>query len=346
MKKRNSVSAWLFFFDYTCALEYGVDAAQLAATLDFPLEYLEDPEFQVSWEVSMRLYDDAVTISGDEFLLLKPVDVSTVSKGNLLWYYAFNAPTLLECAKRGEKYFKILTHAYQLESLVSGEELVIRIKPANPEILFSDRFCDSILAQWASIWDAFAGSALELKCVRTTVTDPLRLSQYEEYFQIPIEGGSINNDLVYDKSAANLSNAFGTSDENLDEIFRNLLEETIAKQNATTSFEKKLMTLLQSEIQNGTPTLENIAIKMRMSNRTLQRRFADLGTTYSELLNQYRHQLAATYLKEPGLNITETALMVGYSSISSFGSAFLKYHGISPTQYRKKYVRQNAAGKR
>jgi len=167
------------------------------------------------------------------------------------------------------------------------------------------------------------------------VTNPERLKKYEAYFQKPVEGGKDSNALVYEKSAAKLPNITKESDPNMDFFLSRLLEDAQASQKAITPFEKKLMELLQSELQNGTPALEEIAPKMGMSARTLQRRLGDLGYTFSQALQQHRLQLAATYLKEPHLNISDAALMVGYSSLTSFSAAFHKFHGVTPSKYKQ-----------
>ena len=338
MKSKYTVSSWLFLFAFKSAVAYGADAEKLSATLDFPLEELKEPDCHLPWDEYVRLFDDAVRIAGDEFLWFHSLDVSSITQNNISWYYSHNAPTLQECANRGNKYFELYTNSLSYEAFVQGDEFVTRFRTTSPLVTLSDLQSEWTLVQWFGIRKAFAGPALELQRVRTTVTNPKRLRKYEDYFQTPVIGGSEFDDLVYDKSAAELPNASGRSDPNLDDIFHNLLEEAIKTQNATTHFEKQLMALFQSELQNGSPTLEKVASNLGMSVRTLQRRITDLGYTYSQALDHHRHQLAASYLKQPELNITDVALMVGYSNINSFGAAFHKYHGITPTQHRKKFL--------
>jgi len=338
MLEKPAISAWLFGYAYTCAISYGADAEALANSLDFPVEELEDMDNQFSPDAYIQMFDAAVRLTGDEFLWLRPVDVPNVSRNNASWYYSFNAKTLEEAAIRGEKYFNLLATAIRLESIFKEDSFLFRIRTVSPKIRFSDFQNDWNLGIWESIWAQYAGPPLKLKMVRTPVTDPVRLRRYEEYFQIPVTGGAEFNDLVYDKSAAKLPNIAGGADPNLDILFTKLLDEATASQKLASPFEKKLMTLFREELPNGTPTLKQIASKMGIGTRTLQRRLEEMDYTFSQAMQNYRQQLATAYLKEPELNVTDVALMVGYSSLSAFGAAFKSFHGISPTEYRMKHL--------
>ena len=333
------ISSWLFHYAYTSAIAYGVDADALERTFDFPIDALLEADNQFSPDAYVRLFEDAARIAGDEYLWFKPVEISNVARNNANWYYGFNAGTLRESVARCEESFKLITNAFHLEGVFEGDDYVCRYKTLFPEVRFSKYQSDWNLFQWASIFRVFAGPALELKKIRTVVTDPERLRRYEEYFQIPIQGGGEFDDLIYDKSSADLSNAANVPDPNLDVFLKKLLEGALDSQDVTSPFERKLMGLFQTELQNGTPPLKQIASKMGMSDRTLQRRLAKQGYTFSQAVFLYRHRLAAEYLKQAQLNVSEVARMVGYASLGSFTKGFQKQHGLPPSAYRKKFMK-------
>jgi AraC-like DNA-binding protein len=71
-----------------------------------------------------------------------------------------------------------------------------------------------------------------------------------------------------------------------------------------------------------------------MSERTLVRRLAETGTSFSEILSQLRHELALKYLREPKLNLTQVAFLLGYSNQSAFSAAFKRTTGWPPREMR------------
>ena len=69
-----------------------------------------------------------------------------------------------------------------------------------------------------------------------------------------------------------------------------------------------------------------------MSVRTLQRRLADEGTTYSALLDRARHELAVRFIGEQRMPVKEATFVLGFSrSRRIFSRAFKRWTGVSPT---------------
>jgi AraC-like DNA-binding protein len=73
-----------------------------------------------------------------------------------------------------------------------------------------------------------------------------------------------------------------------------------------------------------------------MSGRTLQRRLADEGVSYQELLDDARKEAAGRYLHESALAIGEVAYLVGYSEPAPFHRAFRRWYGTTPEAFRRK----------
>lgn len=84
-------------------------------------------------------------------------------------------------------------------------------------------------------------------------------------------------------------------------------------------------------------SFSTIAAELNMSERTLRRRLAELGTSYQELLQKIRFQISKDYLRNSQLRLKEIAELVGYSDPATFSSAFKKWsNGLAPSQYRRK----------
>lgn len=84
------------------------------------------------------------------------------------------------------------------------------------------------------------------------------------------------------------------------------------------------------------PPLTEVAECLGVSRRTLIRKLADQGTSYSELLNQTRCNLACWYQHNTQLPIDNISEKFGYSDGSNFSRTFRKWMNITPYSYRRK----------
>lgn len=82
-------------------------------------------------------------------------------------------------------------------------------------------------------------------------------------------------------------------------------------------------------------TLNLVAQKLNISNRSLQRHLEDEGYTFRTLLNQVQMQKAQNYLHQTNLSLFEISLLTGFSSPSNFSLAFKRWTGKTPGYYRE-----------
>ena len=97
---------------------------------------------------------------------------------------------------------------------------------------------------------------------------------------------------------------------------------------------RKLADLLAS----GEANADAACRALRLSRRTLQRRLKAEKTSFQKILNEVRAELAVKYLEDARLKSLEIAMLLGYSSISSFTTAFKSWYNMPPSQYRQKFL--------
>jgi AraC-like DNA-binding protein len=81
-----------------------------------------------------------------------------------------------------------------------------------------------------------------------------------------------------------------------------------------------------------------------MTRRTLTRRLAQEGTSYSELLKEARYQTALHYLQHSRHSVEDIAFLVGFSECGPFARAFKRWSGVSPADYRRARTRPARQG--
>ncbi len=96
----------------------------------------------------------------------------------------------------------------------------------------------------------------------------------------------------------------------------------------------KLRHHVREALKQGEPNVERLATRLNMSGRTLQRRLADLKTSFQEVLDLVRFDLARAYLKDVRLDVSQIAYLLGYSELRAFDRAFRRWADKSPTEWR------------
>ena len=77
---------------------------------------------------------------------------------------------------------------------------------------------------------------------------------------------------------------------------------------------------------------------LRLSRRTLQRRLKAEKTSFQKVLQEVRAVLAVNYLSDERLKSLEVAMLLGYSNISTFTTAFKSWYDMPPAEYRQKFL--------
>jgi len=104
---------------------------------------------------------------------------------------------------------------------------------------------------------------------------------------------------------------------------------------APAGFREQVIGLLKRALADGRPTLQHLAQELLQSERTLQRRLAAEGTTFSELLNEARRQVGFHLLAGTSLELKEVAYLLGYEDANSYFRAFRQWEKISPGEWRR-----------
>lgn len=81
---------------------------------------------------------------------------------------------------------------------------------------------------------------------------------------------------------------------------------------------------------------EQVAHLANLSQRTLQRRLAEAGTSFQELRDRVRADIALKYLRQSSLQAAQIAEILGYSEPAAFTRAFRRQHGLTPSAARRR----------
>lgn len=188
----------------------------------------------------------------------------------------------------------------------------------------------------AGLWGTaakFLSSDTELVCVAFRHKQPHYYEAYENIFQCPILFGQDTNFLrvsktLYDKK---LYGAMPDYHQRVEEQIETLLKHLKKSEQVLNSVRQ----FVREHVSDAELSLENAAKSLHMTGRTLQRSLKMENTSFIEIRDSVRSELAKYHLENSEVSIEEISNLVGFSDTSGFYTAFKRWYGVSPGSFRK-----------
>lgn len=163
---------------------------------------------------------------------------------------------------------------------------------------------------------------------------PFARPAWAERYQVLAEHNTFGNPQLRIHVTDNLLNSPGlAADPEAARIALRECDRLLQREQQGGSLAQRIQSRLV-ECHNHYPTLEDMAASEHVSSRTLIRRLKDEGTTYQQLLDEVRQELACWLLLQTDLPIEAIADRLGYEDTSNFSRTFRRWQGMTPREFR------------
>jgi AraC-like DNA-binding protein len=309
----------------------GQDGKDVLRGVGVDYEFAADPDTRISVRQFRQLWGAAVETSGDPCFGLVVADQTLPADLNGLGLGVLVSDTLKSVLERLIRYQRSVSTNANLQLAEQGDELVLTVSSQVDYYDFQAGVADYI-------------NALVVKLCRLTVSsavDPLRASflhaeaahghRYAEYFRCPVQFGANEQTLVFDKDM--FEHILPTAHPELARVNDQVVMAYLARFDRD-DLVTRLRSLLIEQLPSGPPNQTTVARELHMSTRNLQRRLADENTSFRELVEEVRKELAQQYLREQHRSIGEISYLLGFSEPSNFTRFFRGHTGVSPKAFR------------
>lgn len=155
----------------------------------------------------------------------------------------------------------------------------------------------------------------------------------EKHFGCSVRFNAQRNALVFHATDAALP--FITRNAELLAMLAPQLDEELRQHRGQETFPEHVRASIQKKLAGRRPKMQEIARELHISARTLQRRLQEFGSSFQQVMEEARHQLARHYLSNPELELNEAAYLLGYEDSGSFIRAFRTWEGTPPAHWRE-----------
>lgn len=229
---------------------------------------------------------------------------------------------------------KLLHPNLHFKTLNLGAEVVLEVNVPDPNGLHSDLpgFVESTMSAVLKFIRLLSPHEKLIQRIEFKHPPLASLDEYHTLLKTRVVFEQAHNRLVVDSSALDLPLPGGipSAHHKAQAVILNRLLPDVEEQ----TLEKQIGRLLKSRLSMLGEPIESIAQALHLHPRTLQRRLKEQGKSYAQVLSAVRHELACEMLKGSVMDIETIAANLGYSDRRSFTSAFLRWQGVSPREYR------------
>jgi AraC-like DNA-binding protein len=244
-----------------------------------------------------------------------------------------SAPTLLESFRRAVRYAELIngTRLYSVHEQEDTVLIAMDREARSPGVRLSNEaaMASFLALSQDSVGRAFAPLAVHYR----HGPPPGSASHYQQHFGCPVHFSSQFNALAVPKAVALEPNRLG--DTAMSRFFEAQLDHKLATLQRDISFEQRVQSQISAALPTGVPKKAEIARKLGLSDRTLNRRLADEGLSFQGLLEKSRSALASGLLEQSHYSLAEIAFLTGFSEQSAFTRAFKRWNGLTPQAYRQ-----------
>ena len=160
---------------------------------------------------------------------------------------------------------------------------------------------------------------------------PRQKDPYHQWFGASLTKGN-NTRIVF--SARDASLPFLTEDAAMWDFFEEGLKKRLSDLDTQTTVSQRVKSALLELLPGGQSSIDDVAQRLAMSKRSLQRYLGRESSGYQEILNTTRKELAHHYLMRSDISQAEISFLLGFNDSNSFLRAFKGWTGATPGEYR------------
>jgi AraC-like DNA-binding protein len=349
MIARTGSAAWVKGVADMFAAE-GLDVEELFDEAGLDIGSLSDPAMRFLIDDVSVLWELAVKRSGNATLGLSRDLTTTYGNLDVVANAMMTCQTLLEGLQRLARYMNVVSDAatFVLTPAAAGYWLGLGHMGAERAVPRQRVEFGMLAVLTHCSW--INGRDVRALAVEFVYPDPPDQQRHCAAFQCPLRFGQKANRALL--RAADLALPLSGRNATLATVHERLAEQRLAALHGFTT-SHLVREIIATRVAAPDLSRETVAAALHISSRTLQRRLEEEGTSFQQLRDDTRRELAQQYLREPGgSSLIRIAALLGFEDQSNLSRACKRWFGESPGQYRARFfladerrvVRRLAAG--
>lgn len=331
-------SGWLARHVARRLTEAGLDATALLTSAELPSTLLSNETITADPQATVILLDRAADVLNDKLFGFHLASDFDARQLGLVHYVVASAPTVGEALAREQRFSPLLDHG--LAMTVLGESgTMVDVRPASHKLTPNRHLIEFWMTSLVLRYRALTGRPLVPSWV--SFVHPLTgsLTEMQRLFATDLRFAACENRIAFDPSSASMP--LVSADDVLGRILLQIEEDVLLTRTPTEpSLALRVQGMVLKRLAEGAPRICSVASGLGLSVRTLTRRLAEEGHTFTDIVDELRQHLALRYLGDRRQSVSQIALLLGYAEVSAFVRAVRRWTGASPTELRRRLTHE------
>ncbi len=310
----------------------GLPVEPLCREAGLRLDDLDDPELRIPYAVLDDLLERMAERSGDANLGLHIARVDLVDLDDPATFVILTSATLRDAMERGCRYQRIWGDGERFRMEETERGVRMRFTPVGAWRPAHRHLTEAALVQFATGVRFFTGVDVRPLRVRFAHAAPVDTTEHEGLFGCPLEFGAPANDIEF--SSEDAARPFVHADALLNTMFERQARRVLENLPQASTTTERVREAVRHALAGADFSFAAVARTLRQPPRTLQRRLAQEGQSYAEIVEALRRELSESYLRRR-MSIAEVSFLLGYAEPAAFHRAFKRWWGTSPESFRR-----------
>ena len=313
----------------------GLDARALLDAAGIDPAALQAPDGRLPTEKISRLWELAAERSGNPAIGLAQHHVVRPASFDVVGYTMMSCADLRTAFERLIRYLLILSDAFTMAIGKEDAGYRVTFELFGGERPVPRQRMEFIVVTLVGFCRWISGRDIHPLAIESPYPTPADLAPYRAAFRCPVTFAAARNSLLF--AAADMVTPLPASNPVLAEMHERFAGEYLRHfDHAQASYRAR--EVIVRRLPDGEPRRDEIAAELCMSERTLQRRLEEEKTSFVQLLDDTRRELADQYLGRLHLSLGQAAYLLGFADQSSFFRACRRWFNLSPGQYRSQLL--------
>ncbi len=330
MTERTTSSSWALSIVQALELD-GLDCQDLFVKLGLDYSALNDPDARFAQDGMTRLWQRAVEITGNPAIGLNLAKVMRPGAMHVVGYALMSSSTLRDSFQRLVRYQRIIAEGADVQFGSTNRGALLTLAIHGDQLPPARQSADGSLASTLAFCRWLTGKPLAPIEVYFQGPPPADIEPYQAAFQAPLRFNAEFHGMLM--RHVDMDIALPTANAELAQLHDRFAGDYLARfsDSRVTHQARQVICRL---LPQGEPRRETVAQSLHLSERSLQRRLDEEGTSFQQLLDDTRRTLAEQYLARADLALLEVAYLLGFADPSNFFRAFKRWFAMTPGEYR------------
>jgi AraC-like DNA-binding protein len=252
----------------------------------------------------------------------------------VLGFIVLNSPTLLDAMNNIQRFYKVGREGHDCSVERYGPQVAFRFRVADPGLRGLRHTSEYLAATvvrgcrdltWQSI------SPVRAEFIHDEPDDRV---EYFKFLGCQVKFGAEWDAVIYAEKTTRLP--VKGADTKLLEVLEATCLELLGPTPKGRDLVREVRHLIIERLPAGSASINAIAGELGLSSKTLERRLAEQGESFSALLDRTRFNAVTHYLENPDMGLTQVAYLAGYTESAALVRAFKRWTGETPAKFRER----------